>query len=81
MSCHDDLILARDRTLWKFYRLRDNNSFDFIDRIDCEKIFIGDKDTLICIDKQCIFNRRSGIQTEGIPFKYADVEKIHYLGH
>jgi hypothetical protein len=50
------------------------------DQIDCEKAFIVDEDTLLCLDRQTLFARKLGKNLDPIPFKYSDPERVQYIG-
>lgn len=67
MLCKNKLILARDRTRWKYYHCEDNSNFKLLDQIDCERAFIGDEKKLYYIQEQQLFVRLVGVPNEQQP--------------
>ena len=56
----DDLVLVRDRTRWKYYRIMSTGHYQLLQQIDCHKAFIGTSNTLYYIQDQALY-----IQTVG----------------
>jgi hypothetical protein len=53
-----------------------------VDEADCEKAFIYDESTMLCLQNQSLCAHKHGKAiADPIPFKYADTDRVQYLGH
>ena len=74
--------MVRDKTRWKLFELTGVNSLKCLDEVDCQKAFIIDETSVLCLDKQTIQLRTiHKLVGEPIPFKYPDPSKVQYIGH
>jgi len=75
-----DLVLVRDRTRWKYYRITAAGSYQLLQQIDCDKAFIGTDSTLFYLQEQALYIQTvGGPASEPIPFKYPTPDKVHHL--
>jgi len=49
------MILAKDKTFWKYYQFINNNNFKLLKVIDCEKAFIVDQANYCYLKDQKIY--------------------------
>lgn len=58
--CVGDLVLARDRSRWKLFKLHGGSNLTIADETDCEKAFIYDESTMLCLHNQTLSARKQG---------------------
>jgi hypothetical protein len=74
------LILVRDRTRWKYYKLIANGNFQLLAQVDCEKAFIGSEHTFYYLFEQALYIKQvGGGRSDPIVFKYPNADRVHHL--
>lgn len=60
VSCRGNLITAKEGALWKYYWFKENNDFELLDTIECDKLFACDKHSCLYLKEQTLVWRQVG---------------------